>query len=255
MYDLDFTGKVVLVTGASRGIGREIARMFAERGGRVAVHYNANAAMAQDTLDALAGEGHMLVQADIADPDAVKRMVDSVVEQMGRLDVLVNNAGIAEEHPLMEVDYAEWLLRWERTLRTNLMGAANAIYCAAQHMLKQGGGRIVNVSSRGAFRGEPTNPAYGASKAGMNAMGQSLARALGGHNIFIGTVAPGWVETEMARDALTGPDREFVLNQSSLGRVAKPEEVAYAVLFLASEGAEFMTGAIIDVNGASYLRT
>ena len=252
---MDFSNKIILVTGASRGIGREIAKMFAERGGKVAVHYNHNEAMAQATLDAMNGDGHMLIQADVSDPDAVKKMVDTVAEKMGGLDILVNNAGIAEEHPLTEVDYDEWQLRWNRTIKTNLMGPANAIYCAAQHMIPRGGGRIVNVSSRGAFRGEPTKPAYAASKAGMNAMGQSLAKALGSDNILIGTVAPGWVATEMARDALTGPDADAVLNQSPLGRVAKPEEVAYAVLFLASEGAEFMTGTIIDVNGASYLRS
>jgi 3-oxoacyl-[acyl-carrier protein] reductase len=111
------------------------------------------------------------------------------------------------------------------------------------------------VSSRGAFRGEPTAPAYGASKAGMNAMGQSLAVALAPHNIFVGTVAPGWVETDMADERLAGPEGEAIRGQSPLGRIAKPEEVAYTVWFLASAGAEFLTGAIIDVNGASYLRT
>src|SRR3990172_4633374 len=105
MNDFDFTGKVVLVTGASRGIGRTIAQMFAERGGKVAVHYNHNMDMAQATLDSLVGDGHTLVQADIADPDAVKQMVDSVAEKMGGLDILVNNAGIAEDHPLTEVSY------------------------------------------------------------------------------------------------------------------------------------------------------
>jgi 3-oxoacyl-[acyl-carrier protein] reductase len=140
-------------------------------------------------------------------------------------------------------------------LDTNLIGAANATYCAAQQMIKQGGGRIVNISSRGAFRGEPDAPAYGASKAGLNAMSQSLAKYLAPYNIFVGVVAPGFVQTDMARDHLTGPQGDAIRNQSPLGRVAQPEEVAYAALFLASEGSQFMTGAIIDVNGASYLRT
>jgi NAD(P)-dependent dehydrogenase (short-subunit alcohol dehydrogenase family) len=122
-------------------------------------------------------------------------------------------------------------------------------------MIKNGGGRIVNVSSRGAFRGEPESPAYGASKAGLNAMSQSLAKKLAKHNIFVGVVAPGFVETDMAAELLTGPEGDGIRNQSPLGRVARPEEVARAVLFLAAEGSEFMTGAIIDVNGASYLRT
>lgn len=122
-------------------------------------------------------------------------------------------------------------------------------------MIEHGGGRIVNVSSRGAFRGEPDAPAYGASKAGLNSMSQSLARALAPHNIFVGVVAPGWVETDMAADYLNGENGDSIRAQSPLGRVAKPEEVAYAVLFLASDGAEFATGTIIDVNGASYLRS
>lgn len=252
---MDFTGKVVLITGASRGIGRTCAMMFAEKGAQVAVHYHSNKTAAQNTLDVLHGEGHLLVQADIADPDAVKRMVDTVVLDMGRIDVLVNNAGIYEDHPLVDVSYEEWQAQWDRILRANLTGAANAIYCAAQHMMATGGGRIVNVSSRGAFRGEPTAPAYGASKAGMNAMGQSLAKALAPHNIFVTTVAPGFVETDMAADFLAGPEGDAIRSQSPLGRVAKPEDVAYTVMFLASEGAEFLTGTIVDVNGASYLRS
>ena len=122
-------------------------------------------------------------------------------------------------------------------------------------MIQQGGGRIVNVSSRGAFRGEPNQPAYGASKAGLNAMSQSLAQALARHNVFVGIVAPGFVETDLAKEILDGPRGEGIRQQSPLGRVAKPEEVARGVLFLASEGSEFMTGAILDINGASYLRS
>lgn len=252
---MDFSNKVVLITGASRGIGRSIAVQFAAAGANVAVHYNRNQAAAETTLDMLAGEGHIIVQAEISDAEAVKQMVDDVVKEMGTIDILVNNAGIYEEHPLLEVDYAEWQNHWRRTLDINLMGAANAMYCAAQHMKNNGGGRIVNVSSRGAFRGEPTASAYGASKAGMNSMSQSLAKALAPHGIFVGVVAPGFVETEMAAEHLKGESGDAIRAQSPLNRVATPDEVAYATLFLASEGAQFMTGAIIDVNGASYLRS
>jgi NAD(P)-dependent dehydrogenase (short-subunit alcohol dehydrogenase family) len=255
MERMRFDGKRVLVTGASRGIGREIARQFAEQGARVAVHYNANAAAAEATLAALPGGPHLAVQADMQDPTAVAAMVERVAAEFGGLDILVNNAGVYSDHPLAETDYDDWQAAWREVVDTNLIGPANAMYCAAQVMIPQGGGRIVNVSSRGAFRGEPTGPAYGASKAGLNAMSQSLARYLAPHGIFVGVVAPGFVETEMARESLQGQSGIDIRAQSPLNRVAKPEEVAYAVLFLASEGAQFMTGAILDVNGASYLRT
>lgn len=255
MENLDFTGKVVLVTGASRGIGRAIAQQFATHGAHVAIHYNSNLAAAQETKALLPGGPHMIVQANSGDAAAVAEMVTAVVDQMGALDVVVNNAGIYEDHPLADVSYEDWQKSWQNTLDTNLIGPANITYCAAQHMMEQGGGRIVNVSSRGAFRGEPTAPAYGASKAGLNAFSQSVAKYLAPYNIFVGVVAPGFVETDMAEDFLAGPQGEAIRNQSPLGRVARPQEVAYAVLFLASPGAEFMTGTIIDVNGASYLRT
>ncbi len=187
--------------------------------------------------------------------EAVKQMVETAVSQMGGLHVLINNAGIYESHPIDEINYDEWQHHWQQVLNTNLIGPANAMYCATQHMKENGGGRIVNISSRGAFRGEPEAPAYGASKAGMNSMSQSLAKRLAPHNIFVGVVAPGFVETDMAKGILATPHGEFLRNESPFGRVAQPHEVAYAALFLASEGSEFMTGAIIDVNGASYLRT
>ncbi len=252
---MNFADKAVLVTGGSRGIGRAIARQFAGRGARVTVHYHSNRAAAEETQTSLPGGPHLIVQADMKDAAGIQAMVETAVREMGRLDILVNNAGIFEEHPVAETSYEDWQASWQRVIETNLIGAANASYCAARVMMRQGYGRIVNVSSRGAFRGEPLGPAYGASKAGMNAMGQSLAKYLAPFNIFVGTVAPGFVKTDMAAGTLAGPEGEGIRRQSPLNRVAKPDEVAYAVLFLASDGAEFMTGAIIDVNGASYLRT
>lgn len=252
---MDFQGKRALVTGASRGIGRGVAQMLAAGGARVAVHYVRDAAGAQATLSGLAGDGHAVVQADIADPAQVKRMVDEAADALGGLDILVNNAGIYTEHPIMETGYDEWLRQWNAIIQTNLLGAANAIFCAVPHFIKQGGGAVVNVSSRGAFRGEPLGPAYGASKAGMNSMGQSLALALAPQNIHVITVAPGWVETDMAAEHLASPAGDAIRNQSPFGRVASVDDVAYAVCFAASDRAKFMTGAVLDVNGASYLRT
>jgi len=245
----------VLVTGASRGIGRAIAVAFAADGCRVAVHYGSSKGMAEDVVASLQGEGHLVVQADMGDADGVRSAVDAAAERLGGLDVLVNNAGVFRAHPPTQTSYDNWREAWSRTLEVNLVGAANATFCAIPHLIAAGGGAVVNVSSRGAFRGEPTCPAYGASKAGMNAFGQSMAVALAPHRIAVGTVAPGFVETEMARGVLDGPGGDAVRNQSPYGRVARPEEVAAAVLWLASPEARFSTGTIIDVNGASYLRS
>jgi 3-oxoacyl-[acyl-carrier protein] reductase len=252
---MDFTDKNVLVTGGSRGIGKAIAQGFAERGARVALSYLTNRQAADETLVALPGGPHVALQADVSDPESARRLIDEATQSLGRLDILVNNAGMWVEHLVEEVDFDGWQDAWRRTLDTNLVGPANLSYLAARHMIEHGGGRIVNVSSRGAFRGEPEGPAYGASKAGLNAMSQSLAKRLAPHNVFVGVVAPGFVDTDMAARYLDTPRGDEIRSQSPLGRVARPEEVALAVIFLASEGAEFMTGAIIDVNGASYLRT
>lgn len=252
---MNFDNKIVFITGGSRGIGKATAMAFADRGATIAISYNSNKAAASTTLSVLSGTGHTTVQGDIGDADQVKGMIDQVIADHGRIDVLVNNVGIHEDHEIDKVSYEFWQSEWKRTLEVNLMGTANMIYCASQHMMKSGGGRIVNVSSRGAFRGEPTFPAYGASKAGMNSLGQSMAQRLAPYNIFIGTVAPGFVETDMSKKKLEGPLGDGIRSQSPLNRVARPEEVAYTILFLASTGSEFSTGTIIDVNGASYLRS
>ena len=251
----DFSGKVVLVTGASRGIGRVIARQFAERGAGVVVHFHKNREAAQQTLASLAGTSHLIVQADLADAISVGQMAKQAVREMGRIDVLVNNAGVYEYHPVAESSFEDWQRIWEKTIHTNLMGPAHLSFHVARHMMENGGGKIINITSRGAFRGEPDAPAYGASKAGLNAFSQSMAQALAPHNIFMYAVAPGFVETDMTASLLTGPAGDAIRAQSPLNRVARPDEVARAVLFLAAEGTDFLTGGIIDVNGASYLRT
>ena len=244
------------MTGASRGIGRAIASAFADQGDRVAVHHRDSARLAADVVAGLAGDGHVVVQADLTEPDDARRMVDDACDALGGLDVLVNNAGVFTAHPITEVSYAQWQAAWQQTLGVNLVGAANVTWCAVQHMISaKRAGRIVNVSSRGAFRGEPGQPAYGASKAGMNAFGQSLAIALAPHGITVATVAPGFVETDMAAAHLASPEGDAIRAQSPFQRVAKPEEIAAAVLYLASPDAEWASGAILDLNGASYLRS
>lgn len=252
---VDLRKKCVLVTGASGGIGREIANKFAEAGATVAAHYRKSREQAEATLSALSGSGHIAVQADITDPRAAATLADEVVEQLGRIDILVNNAALVELHPLADLDYAGWQQAWQRTISTNLLGPAYLSFPIIEQMTRQGGGRIINITSRGAFRGEPDAPAYGASKAGLNALSQSLAKALAPRNIYVYAVAPGFVDTERVAPILNGPGGEEIRKQSPFGRVAKPEEVAHTVLFLASEGSEFLTGGIIDVNGASYLRS
>lgn len=252
---MNFQNKKVLITGGSRGIGRATAIAFAKQGAQVAINFANNREAAAETVQALEGEGHIAIKADISRPKATEMLIESVVKNLGGLDILVNNAGVYVSHPIDGSTYEQWQTAWRYTMQINLFGAANMSFCAAQHMIRQGGGRIVNVSSRGAFRGEPQHTAYGASKAGLNAMSQSMAQELAKHNIFVGVVAPGFVETDMAKEILESEAGEGIKQQSPLGRVAKPEEVAKAVLFLASEGTEFMTGAILDVNGASYLRS
>ena len=252
---MNFKAKNVLITGASRGIGKATAIAFANKGATVGLNFKRNVEEAKKTLSELVGEGHQLFQADISEKENCKTLIDDFVATYGQLDVLVNNAGISIFHEIDQVDFDHWTNAWENTFKTNLFAAANLSYWAAQSMMKTGGGRIVNVSSRGAFRGEPTKPAYGASKAALNAMSQSLAKKLAPHNIYIGVVAPGFTETEMAAKTLTPTERENLLRESPFQRMASPEEVAHAILFLASEGAEYTSGTIIDVNGASYLRS
>ena len=246
-------GRPVLVTGASRGIGAAVARAFAEQGDRVAVHYGSARAAAEEVAASLPGDGHAVVGADLVEPEAVRAMVAEAAEALGGLEVLVNNAGLFVGHPITETTYEEWQRAWHDTLAVNLLGAANATWCAVPHMIEAGGGRIVNVSSRGAFRGEPKHPAYGASKAALVAFGQSMARALGPHRIAVATVAPGWTRTDMATERLA--DREAEIRaETPMGRGATPAVVAAAVIFLASAGAEMASGSVIDVNGASFLR-
>lgn len=251
----DFKNKTVLITGGSRGIGCVTAKLFAASDANVVITYHSNRVAAEHTLAELGLGNHSVYQLDVADPAAIENFFTQFSERYERLDILVNNAAVHYEHKLLEDDYEHWLQSWDSTLKANLMGPANMCYFAAKIMVKQNAGKIINISSRGAFRGEPANPAYGASKAGINSMSQSLALVLAPHNISVHIIAPGFVETEMAAEILNGPAGEGIKKQSPFGRIAKPEEVARLVAVYASEGLEFTSAGIIDINGASYLRS
>ncbi|MFI7673020.1 SDR family NAD(P)-dependent oxidoreductase [Actinophytocola sp. NPDC049390] len=246
----------VLVTGASGGIGRAIAVAFARAGDRVAVHYSTRRTEAEQTVAGLPGDGHALVSGDLADPRQVADLAAAAGDALGGVDVLVNNAAVVTSgYSVANADYDTWQRAWQETVAVNLFGAANLSYCVARALIARGvAGAIVNVGSRGAFRGEPDASAYGASKAGLHALGQSLAVSLAPHGISVTSVAPGFVETDRVAGRLSGESGAAIRAQSPYGRVAAPEEVAAAVVYLASPAARWSTGAVLDVNGASYLR-
>ena len=241
----------ILVTGASGGIGAAISRALAARGITVVLHYSKGRDAADATRRSLNGEGHSIVQADLTDPKAIGQLWQEASAGQ-RVDAVVNNAGIFPNHAPLATEFDEWTAAWQRTIATNLLGPAHLSHYAARAMAGQGSGRIVNISSRGAYRGEPTAPAYAASKAGLNAMSQSLAKALAPKGVYVFVVAPGWVATERVAKSINDP---AVLADQPLGRVATPDEVAEVVTFCALDAPASLTGAILDVNGASYLRS
>ncbi|MFE5565311.1 SDR family NAD(P)-dependent oxidoreductase [Amycolatopsis japonica] len=240
--------------GAAGVCAGPIARAFAEKGDRVAVHYASKREEAERTLGELPGSGHGLIQGDLSEPEVAQRVADEAEALVGGVDVLVNNAAFAPSagaaHPVAEVSYEDWQRVWRRMLDVNVLGTANVTYCVARHMIERGApGRVVNIGSRGAFKGEPEFPAYGASKAALHSLGQSLAVALAPHGIAVTSVAPGFTATDRVAAKVEGARGE-----SPFGRVGTPEEVAAAVLYLASGEAAWASGAILDLNGASHLR-
>ena len=247
---LPLQGKLAIVTGGGRGIGAAVARALAQRGCRVLITYRSNVDAAADTMLSLPGDGHDARQCDVTDADAVAQLFEDV-----DADIVVNNAAIYEESHFLDASYEDWQRIWRDTLEANLVGPANVIFHAGRSMARRGGGVIVCVSSRGAFRGEPTAPAYGASKAGLNQLAQSAAQALAPSNVVVGVVAPGFVDTAMAAEVLNGERGDAIRGDSPFNRVASVEEVAEAILYFTHTNAKWSSGAIIDVNGASYLRS
>jgi 3-oxoacyl-[acyl-carrier protein] reductase len=247
-----------LVTGGSRGVGAAVAARLAAAGLTVAVHCRADVAAARTVAADLPGDGHMVVTGDLADPEQVQAFVETAVAGLGGLDVLVNNAGIHTDQPIAATSYEEWRAGWRRVIDVNVHGTANVTWCFVDHLRGRpdgpAGGRIINVGSRGAYRGEPDSPAYGASKAAVHSMTQSLAVSLAPLGVAVAAVAPGFVRTDMTDALLAGPAGDGIRAQSPFGRVAEPEDVASAVAWLARPDAVWASGAVIDLNGASYLR-
>lgn len=252
---MEFKNKNVLITGGSRGIGRATAIAFAKKGANVAINYRSDDLAAKETLSLLKGRNHTLYKADISEKHVSAELINDFIKKYNTLDILVNNAGIAIQHEIDKVDFYDWTDAWLKTINVNLLAVANICYWASKQMIKNEGGRIINVSSRGAFRGEPNMPAYGSSKAGLNSFSQSLAKSLAKYKIGVGVVAPGFTNTDMAVSTLTSKEKESLLDESPFKRMAEPDEVAHAILFFASEKSLYSSGTIIDVNGASYLRT
>ena len=239
---MSVTGPHVLVTGSTRGIGTAIATALAGKGARVIGHGRADAAE--------------VLGADLADPEAAGRLWSRALEQLdGHIDVLINNAGVFEPAGI-DLPDEDWDAAWSRTLQINLKAAADLSRLAVRHFLERsGGGRIINVASRAAYRGDsPAHWHYAASKAGMVAMTKSIARGFAARGVLAYAVCPGFTLTGMADDYLASRGGAGLLADIPLGRVADPEEVAAAVVFLALEAPASMTGAVLDINGASYVR-
>jgi len=244
---MEFTGKVVLVTGGSRGIGRACAVAFARAGATVVLSYAGNEAAAAEAV-ALAGPNARSMKFDVADTAACAAAVDEGVKGAGRLDVLVNNAGVAIDGLAVRVKDDDW----DRTLDTNLKGAFALCRAAARPMMKQRSGAIVNLTSVVGETGNVGQAAYAASKAGLIGLTKSLARELSSRNIRVNAVSPGFIDTDMTA-GLNAELKAKMTEGIPLGRLGSSDEVARAVLFLASDAASYVTGEVLKVNGGMYM--
>lgn len=242
--------RVAIVTGASRGIGREVALLLARRGATVVVNYNQNAGAAEDVVKAIESENGraMAVQADVSDLEQAQRLVKAAVEAYGGLDILVNNAGTTRDTLLMMMSEHDW----DDVIRINLKSAYNCSKAALRPMMRKRYGRIVNMTSVAGIAGNPGQANYSASKAGLIGFTRALAREVGSRNITVNAVAPGFVPTELTE---TVPDaiRAASIQQIPLGRWGTAEEVAYAVGFLVSDEARYITGHVLSVDGGMVM--
>lgn len=242
----------VLLTGGSRGIGRAAVRALHEAGASIVFTYNRESEQAEDLCKELGSRVHAL-QCDVAKPDQLPALVEKTLERLDHIDVLVNNAAIFAENPFFGTDYESWRAGWQRTFDVNLFGAANLTFLVLQHMRERRRGKIVNVVSRAAHRGELTFADYGASKAALTNLTKSIARSCAKDGIVAIAIAPGFIETDMAAADLEERG-EALAAEVPLGYVGKPEEVASIITFFASDAANYANGATIDVNGGSYVR-
>lgn len=251
---VDLRGTVVLVTGASGGIGAALSRTLAGAGSTVAVHYHAGEQAARELAEAI-GNNADCFQADLGDPPVGGTLFDAVVERYGRVDVLVNNAGMFSKSPIESLR-EEWLAHWIETMDINLTSVAVLCHAAVNHFIEHGGGRIIHIASRAAFRGETSEYlAYGASKGGMVALSRSVARSFGTHNICSFVVAPGLVRTRMIDGYLDEYGEANVIeHEQSLPSLTEPEDLAPCVVLLASGMMDHATGCTIDINAGSYFR-
>ncbi len=250
--NIDLTGTVALVTGSSRGIGKAIARGMGESGATVAVHYKTNEERAKKLADEL-GNGSAAFGADLQAPLNVKDLFGDVLDKFGKIDVLVNNAGIFDNSPVGG-PLNEWYEAWEKTIAVNLTSAGMLCHEAIKHFRETGGGRIINIASRAAFRGEKENHlAYAASKGGIVSLSRSIGRSFGKYNIKSFVIAPGFVHTEMIEDHLEGGGIEEIMEELSLPTLTRPEDVAPVTVFIAAGMMDHATGTTIDINAGSYM--
>ncbi len=243
---------IVLLTGGSRGIGAAAVRALHRDGATVAFTYASDKEGAEALAHEL-GDRAWTVHCDLADHDSLPAIVEACLDRYGRIDVLVNNGAIFENNPFADNDYASWRRGWARTFAVNLFGTANLTYLVLQHMRAQRSGKIINVASRSAHRGELTVADYGASKAGLVNLTKSIARSCGPYGIKAIAIAPGFIETEMAQPDLSTRRKELEA-EVPLGYIGSAEDVGEVIAFFASAKGDYASGATIDLNGGSYVR-